>query len=188
MGTMSETQTQLLPLLPLTQGVVFPQMVVTIALETDEAKRAAAAAGEAADQLVLVPRVDGRYAQVGTVAKIESSGDLPNGTRALVIRGTGRVRVGSGEIGAHGALHVHVDPIAEEVPTARTRELAREYRAVVESVLELRGARRIADVLAGVDDPGQLADTAAYSPDLTMEDRIELLETIDVEARLQLAI
>jgi ATP-dependent Lon protease len=163
-------------------------MVVTIALETDEAKRAAAAAGEAADQLVLVPRVDGRYAQVGTVAKIESSGDLPNGTRALVIRGTGRVRVGSGEIGAHGALHVHVDPISEELPTDRTRELAREYRAVVESVLELRGARRIADVLAGVDDPGQLADTAGYSPDLTMEDRIELLETIDVEARLQLAI
>ncbi|HTL85411.1 MAG TPA: LON peptidase substrate-binding domain-containing protein, partial [Acidimicrobiia bacterium] len=185
---MSETQTQLLPLLPLTQGVVFPQMVVTIALETDEAKKAAAAASEAGDQLVLVPQVEGRFAQVGTVAKIESAGDLPNGTRALVIRGTGRARVGSGEIGAHGALHVHVEPIPEELPTPRTRELAREYRAVVESVLELRGARRIADVLAGVDDPGQLADTAAYSPDLTMDDRIELLETVEVEARLQLAI
>jgi ATP-dependent Lon protease len=163
-------------------------MVVTIALETDEAKKAAAAASEAGDQLVLVPQVDGRFAQVGTVAKIESAGDLPNGTRALVIRGTGRARVGSGEIGAHGALHVHVEPIPEELPTPRTRELAREYRAVVESVLELRGARRIADVLAGVDDPGQLADTAAYSPDLTMDDRIELLETVEVEARLQLAI
>jgi ATP-dependent Lon protease len=163
-------------------------MVVTIALETDEAKKAAAAASEAGDQLVLVPQVEGRFAQVGTVAKIESAGDLPNGTRALVIRGTGRARVGSGEIGAHGALHVHVEPIPEELPTPRTRELAREYRAVVESVLELRGARRIADVLAGVDDPGQLADTAAYSPDLTMDDRIELLETVEVEARLQLAI
>jgi len=102
-GTMPETQTQLLPLLPLTQGVVFPQMVVTIALETDESKRAGTAAGEAGNRLVLVPRIDGRFATVGTVAAIESAGDLPNGTRALVIRGVSRARIGSGETGAHGA-------------------------------------------------------------------------------------
>ena len=71
---MSDTQTELLPLLPLTQGVVFPQMVVTIALETDEAKRAGEAAAAAGNRLVLVPRVDGRYATVGTVAQIESAG------------------------------------------------------------------------------------------------------------------
>jgi ATP-dependent Lon protease len=187
---MADTRTLLLPLLPLTQGVVLPQMVVTIALESDEAKHAAAAAAEAdaGNRLVLVPRVDGRYARVGTIATIESSGDLPNGTRALVIRGTGRGRIGPGETGAHGALHVHVEPVPEPAATARARELAREYRAVTEAVLEHRGARRIADVLAGVDDPGQLADTAGYWPDLTMEQRVELLETLDVESRLALAI
>jgi ATP-dependent Lon protease len=185
---MSDTQTELLPLLPLTQGVVFPQMVVTIALETDEAKRAGEAAAQANNRMILVPRIDSTYARVGTVATIESAGDLPNGTRALVIRGVGRARVGTGEIGAEGALHVHVESLDEPRPTARAHELAREYRAVVESVLEQRGARRIADVLAGVDDPGQLADTAAYSPDLTMEQRVQLLETLDVEERLELAI
>src|SRR3954447_12465135 len=187
-GTMSETTTQLLPLLPLTQGVVLPQMVVTIALETDEAIRAGAAAAEAGNQLVLVPRVDGRFATVGTVAKIESEGDLPNGTRALVIRGVGRARIGTGETGSHGALHVRADFVTDERPTPRAHELAREYRAIVETILEHRGARRIADVLAGVDDPGQLADTAAYSPDFSMEQRIELLETVDVEARLELVL
>ena len=185
---MSDTKTQLLPLLPLTQGVVLPQMVVTIALETDEAKRAGAAAADAGDRIVLVPRVDGRFARVGTVAKIESAGDLPNGTRALVIRGVSRGRVGTGELGAHGALHVQVEEIEEAPPTPRARELAREYRAVVETILEYRGARRIADVLAGVDDPGQLADTAAYSPDFSMDQRVELLETVDVEARLELVL
>jgi ATP-dependent Lon protease len=185
---MSETTTQLLPLLPLTQGVVLPQMVVTIALETDEAKGAAGAAEEAGNRLVLVPRVDGRFARVGTVATIESAGDLPNGIRALVIRGTGRAYIGSGETGAGGALHVRVEPIEEPAPTPRARELAREYRAVVETILEFRGARQIADVLAGVDDPSQLADTAAYSPDLTLEQRVQLLETVDVEARLAIAI
>jgi ATP-dependent Lon protease len=185
---MSDTRTELLPLLPLTQGVVLPQMVVTIALETDEAKRAGAAANEGLHRLLLVPRIDGRYASVGTIAQIESSGELPNGTLALVIRGVARARVGSGQTGAHGALHVDAEILGEGGSTARAEELAREYRAVVEAILEHRGARPIADFLAGVDDPGQLADTAAYSPDLTMEQRVQLLETVDIEARLELAL
>src|SRR5436190_13678118 len=185
---MSDTRTELLPLLPLTQGVVLPQMVVTIALETDEARRAGAAANEGSRKLLLVPRVDSRFARVGTIAHIENSGELPNGMLALVVRGVERARVGSGETGPQGALHVNAEPIEEPEPTARARELAREYRAVIETVLEHRGAGRLVDVLAGVDDPSQLADTAAYSPDLTMEQRVQLLETIDVEERLELAL
>ncbi|GIU89813.1 MAG: hypothetical protein KatS3mg010_0912 [Acidimicrobiia bacterium] len=186
---MPDTRTDLLPLLPLSTGVVFPQMVVTITLESDEAKRAAAAAEAAGGRLVLVPRVDDRFAAVGTIAQIESAGDLPNGGgRALVVRGVERGRIGAGVPGVEGALHVSVERVADAAPTARARELAREYRAIVEAILDHRGARRIADVLQGVDDPGQLADTAAYSPDLTMEQRVRLLEAVDVEARLQLAI
>ena len=184
----NETRTDLLPLLPLTQGVVFPQMVVTIALETDEAKQAGAAAEKAGRRLVLVPRVEGRYSTVGTIAQIENAGELPNGTLALVIRGVSRGRVGTGVVGSEGALHVEVEPVEDPAPTARARELAQEYRAVVETILEHRGARRIGDVLAGVDTPGQLADMAAYAPDLDLEQRVELLETVDVEARLELAL
>ncbi len=123
-----------------------------------------------------MPRVDGRYAKVGTIAQIENAGELPNGTLALVIRGVGRARVGTGSVGNEGALHVEVEPVDDPAPTERARELAKEYRAVVETILEHRGARRVADVLAGVDTPGQLADMAAYSPDLELEQRVELLE------------
>ena len=63
--------------------------------------------------------------------------------------------------------------------TGRARELVREYRAVVEASPRSCGRPRIADVLAGVDEPGALADTAGWSPDLTMEQQVELLETID---------
>jgi len=184
----SHTGTELLPMLPLTQGVVFPQMVVTIALETDEAKRAGAAAEKAGRRLVLVPRVDGRYSTVGTIAQIENAGELPNGTLALVIRGVSRAQVGTGSVGTEGALHVEVVAVADPEPTERARELATEYRAVVETILEHRGARRIGDILAGVDTPGQLADMAAYAPDLALEQRVELLESVDVEARLELAL
>ena len=58
----------------------------------------------------------------------------------------------------------------------------------METILEHRGARGIGDILAGVDTPGQLADMAAYAPELDLEQRVELLETLDVEARLELAL
>ncbi len=188
MGTMSDTRTELLPLLPLTNGVVLPQMVVTLTLESDEARRAAAAAEAVNGRMVLVPRLDGRYSSVGTITQIESAGELPNGSRALVIRGIARARIGTGVPGEHGALHVEVEQLSDGLATEATRALANEYRAIIEAILEHRGARRIADALAELDDPGQLADTAAYSPDLTLEQRVALLEAVAVEARLELAI
>src|SRR6202795_387688 len=100
----------LLPLLPLSTGVVLPQMVVTLVLETDEARAAADAAtaadGNAGGRVLLVPRVNGTYARVGTVARIESEGELPNGLRALVLRGLHRAVVGSGVAGTGDALWV----------------------------------------------------------------------------------
>ena len=84
---MSETETLTLPVLPLANGAVLPQMVVTIALETDEAKDAAQAAREGDGRLVLVPRADGRYSRIGTIARVENAGELGNGLQALVVRG-----------------------------------------------------------------------------------------------------
>ncbi|HEX4490677.1 MAG TPA: endopeptidase La [Acidimicrobiia bacterium] len=185
---MPETETLTLPVLPLANGAVLPQMVVTIALETDEARAAAQAARDGDGRLVLVPKADGRYSRIGTVARVENAGELGNGLQALVVRGLARARVGSGSPGASGALHVTIEPIDEGTPNARTRELAREYRAIVEELLEQRGLRRLVGMIQGVDEPGALADSATYWPDLTQEQRIELLETVDVEARLELVI
>jgi len=186
---MAGTRTESLPLLPLNTGVVLPQMVVTIALETDEARRAGRAAAAAGDRLLLVPRVDGRYAAVGTVAAVESSGDLPGGAPALVVRGLHRARISGAAVpGPDGALSVVVESIVDSTITARATELAREYRVLVETILERRGARRLAGLLQGADDPGALADTAGYWPELSTEQRVELLETVDTEARLELVV
>src|SRR5438128_4950851 len=163
-------------------------MVVTIALETDQARAAWAAASEAERQLLLVPVVDGRYARVGTVAFVEDAGDLRSGLQALVVRGLNRAVIGSGVPGTGAALWVQVEPVDEPPATERARELAREYRAVVENILDYRGARQIAEALRGITDPGAMADTAGYSPDLSFEQKVEVLETIDVEARLELVL
>jgi ATP-dependent Lon protease len=175
--------TQALPLLPLTTGVVLPGMVVTLTIESDEA----AAAVEAADgaELLLVPRLDGRYARIGTVAKVEDVGRLRGGQEALVIRGLHRAVVGLGVPGTGEATWVQVESPADGEPTARARELAREYRAVAEAIAESRGAPQVAEFLRGISDPGAIADTSGYSPDLSFEQKIEVLETVDVERRLE---
>jgi ATP-dependent Lon protease len=174
-----------LPLLPLSTGVVLPQMVVTLALETDEAKAAADAMGDDG-QLLLVPRVDGRYARVGTIARVESAGELPNGVRALVLRGIQRAVVGVGVAGTSSGLWVEAEPVDDSAePSEHARELARDYRAIVGAIAERLGAGRLREALRGVTDPGALADTAGWWPDLEAERKLELLETLDVEERLE---
>jgi ATP-dependent Lon protease len=185
---MPELSVETLPLLPVTSGVVLPGMVVTATLETPEARAAATAAADAGRQLLLVPRVDGRYARIGTVCKIENAGELPGGQLAVVVRGLHRARIGSGVAGTGEATWVEVERVPDEPPTARAHELAREYRAVVENILEARGAAQVAEMLRGITDPGQMADTAVYSPDLSFEQKVEVLETVDVEQRLEKAL
>ncbi len=186
---MADTETQTLPLLPLTTGVVLPQMVVTLALESPEARAAADGALAAGRHLLLVPRLDGRYSTVGTVAVIENEGDLPGGQRALVLRGIGRAVVGSVVPSDHPGLWVEADTVHEHsTDSGRTRELVREYRAVVRAIAERLGTRRAADALLGVDDPGALADTAGWWPDLSVERKVELLEELDGVLRLERAL
>ena len=179
---------QTLPLLPLTSGVVLPGMVFTMALETDEAKAAADAAGQVGGRLVLVPHVEGRYASVGVIAEILEVGELPNGPLAMVIRGVERATIGTAVPGTGQALWIQVDPVAPVAETPTAHELAREYRAVLENILLSRGANRTAERLRDVSGPSQIADISGYSTDLTLAQKVEVLETIDVEARLRLVL
>ncbi len=78
------------------------------------------------------------------------------------------------------------------IPTpvdGKTRNLEREYRAIVEEILEVRGDDgRIASFLRSITEPGALADTGGYSPDLSYENKVRLLQTLDVTERLELAL
>jgi len=186
---MADLDTLTLPLLPLTTGVVLPGMVVTLTLESPEARAAVDAAVSDDDRLlVLVPRLDGRYARVGTIAKIEDLGKIRGGTEALVIRGLARATIGVGVAGTGEATWVQLEPVADEPASERAESLAREYRATIESIVEARGVPAVAEFLRGLSDPGQIADIAGYSPDLSFERKVEVLETIDVERRLELVL
>jgi ATP-dependent Lon protease len=160
-------------------------MAFTMALETEEARAAVDSAGSAGGRLVLVPHIEGRYATIGVICEILETGDLPGGPPAAVVRGLQRATIGTGVPGTGRALWIQVDPIDEPAHSSTAQELAREYRAVLENILLSRGARRMAERLREVTDPSQIADLAGYSPDLSLEDKMKVLETIDVTERLR---
>jgi ATP-dependent Lon protease len=185
---MMDKERQTLPMLPLTSGVVLPGMVFTLALETDEAKAAAEAAGPVGSELVLVPRIDGRYSSVGVVAKIVDVGELPGGAAAIAVSGERRALLGSAVPGTGQALWVQADDVNEPPETPAVVELAREYRAVLENILLSRGARAMAEQLRHVSGASRIADVSGYSPDLSAAQKLQILETVDVEARLRLVL
>ncbi|MBJ7608261.1 MAG: endopeptidase La [Candidatus Dormibacteraeota bacterium] len=181
---MTELTSELLPILPLDDVVVLPGMTVTLAIEGDTQKAAVSAAQTGNRLLLLVPRISGTFSGIGTVARLEESGKLPTGAEVSIIRGLHRARLGSGQSDIGGALWVQVEPLPDGEPTDGARELAREYRALIETLLESRGAGRVIDSVRSVRHPGHLADLAGYSPDLSVDQRLKLLETLDIEARL----
>jgi ATP-dependent Lon protease len=170
---------QLLRLIPLDDTVVFPNMGITLTIDVGDDER-----------VVLVPRHENEFLEVGTIAEVTEHIRLPGGGRAVAISGEHRALIGAAQTGPTGELRVEVDerPDAEPVD-GHTRDLEREYRAVVEEILELRGDDgRIAAFLRAIAEPGALADSAGYSPNLSYEQKVELLRTLDVTERLELAV
>src|SRR3954462_9108936 len=142
------------------------------------------------ERVLLVPRHDGEYAKVGTVAEIADRVRLPGGVGAVQLVGLHRGIAGAAHTDVQGRLRVEVQEQPDVEPAGvKTRELEREYRAVVEEILELRGDDgRISAFVRSIGEVGTLADTAAYAPEITFEQRIELLEAVDVVERLELAL
>ena len=170
---------QRLRLIPLDDTVVFPNMGITLTIDVGDDER-----------VVLVPRHEGEFLEVGTIAEVSEQIRLPGGGRAVAISGEHRALIGAAQTGPGGELLVEVDERPDQEPTdKRTRELEREYRATVEEILELRGDDgRIAAFLRAIAEPGALADSAGYSPNISYEQKVELLRTLDVTDRLELAV
>jgi ATP-dependent Lon protease len=166
-------------LVPLEDTVVFPGMNVTLTVDVGEE-----------DRVLLVPRHESEYAAVGTIAEVSDRVRLPGGGRAVALEGLHRGVIGAAHTDSMGRLRAEVEEKPDEnPPPVQTRELEREYRAVVEEILDLREADdRVREFLRAITEAGALADTCAYAPDVTFAQRVELLETVDVVERLQFSL
>src|SRR5687767_2461720 len=166
-------------LVPMDDTVVFPTMDVTLPVDVGDE-----------DRVLLIPRHDKEFAKVGTIAEVTDTVRLPGGARAVQLSGLARGVAGAAHTDHAGRLRVEVTESTDDIPVdGRTRDLEREYRAVVEEILELRGVDdRVGAWLRAIGEPGPLADTIGYAPDISFEDKVRVLETLDVSERLEVAV
>jgi ATP-dependent Lon protease len=165
-------------LIPLDEAIVFPSITATLTVDTGDE-----------DRVFLLPRQNGEFGRIGVVAEVIEHGQLPGGAHVATVVGLHRGLAGAAEPDGD-ELRVDVQEIHDGHPQdEQTTELMQEYRAVVEEILELRGAdERVGMFLRSIEEPGALADTTGYSPDLSREQKVKLIEAVDVKARLELAI
>jgi ATP-dependent Lon protease len=166
-------------LIPLEDAVLFPGMTVTLPIDAGEERR-----------VLLVPRHGNEYANVGVVAEVGERVRLPGRNGAVLLTGLHRGIAQAAKVDGDGGLRVEVDERPDPPGSpGRTAELAREFRAVVAEILELRGDDgRVNAFVHSISEPGALADVSGYAPDLTYAQKVELLQTFDVEQRLELAL
>jgi ATP-dependent Lon protease len=168
-----------LRLIALDDTVVFPGMSIPLRIDVGEDRR-----------VFLVPRHGNDYAAVGVVADVVEQARLHGRGKMAVLTALYRGVAGAARPGPDGSLRVEIEERPDQTPPAsRTADLEREYRAVVQEILALRDAdERITAFVRSITEPGALADTAGYAPDLTFEQKRELLQTLDVVERLTLAL
>jgi len=184
-----------LPLLPLRDVVVFPHMVIPLFVGRPKSIKALEAAMEAGRQIMLVaqkaagkdePRADDMF-EIGCVSSILQMLKLPDGTVKVLVEGI--QRASTKEISDNGEHFV-----AESVPVAPQTETSPEVEALRRAVtqqfdqyvkLNKKIPPEILTSIAGIDDPGRLADTIAAHLPLKLEAKQSVLDLFDIAQRLE---
>ncbi len=193
----TETRTRELPLVALRETVIFPEMIVPLQVGREKSVNALNAAVAEGSMIALVTQRRAEMEEIGdpaelysigTLAKIAQVVQLQDGTVRAIVQGQSRLRV-------HGFVSTspHIVATVEELPDASPKDL--EVEAMMKTVQAQMdqyvqsGAPvppEAAVAARNITEPGLLADMVAYSPDMSTEQRQELLETIDVVERLKL--
>ncbi|WCE04558.1 endopeptidase La [Pseudoxanthomonas sp. JBR18] len=195
----SEPQILDLPVLPLRDVVVFPHMVIPLFVGRDKSMRALEQAMAADKRILLVaqksaetddPAANDLY-QIGTLAQVLQLLKLPDGTIKVLVEGVSRVAV-SEIVDRDSSLYGQ----GEEIEVDENTE-SREVEAVARSLMSLfeqyvktnrKLPPELLQTLAGIDEPGRLADTIAAHLGVRLSDKQKLLETIPVGERLELLV
>jgi ATP-dependent Lon protease len=187
-----------LPLVALRETVIFPEMIVPLQVGRDKSVAALNAAVAEGGRIALVTQRQAdqeditdpaQLYAVGTVAKIAQVVQLQDGTVRAIIQGQARMRL-HGFAQTEPFIRARIEELSEGPTTdVEVQALMRSVQAQVEQYVQV-GAPvppEAAVAARNITEPGLLADMTAYSPDMTTEQRQELLETIDVAERLRIA-
>jgi ATP-dependent Lon protease len=186
-----------LPLVALRETVIFPEMIVPLQVGRDKSVAALNAAVAADGPIALVTQRQAEREdiaepaelyEVGTLAKIAQVVQLQDGTVRAIVQGQNRVKV-LGFVQTDPYIVVRIEELKDVTPEGiEVQALMRSVQSQIEQYVA-NGAPvppEAAVAARNISEPGLLADMVAYSPDLSTEQRMELLETTDVVERLKI--
>ena len=191
------TEPRVLPLVALRETVIFPEMIVPLQVGREKSVKALDKAVNGDSLIALVTQrqaereeiesTDELY-DVGTLAKIAQVVQAQDGTVRAIVQGQQRLRL-LGFESTKDYISANVQVIDDEAPEdLEVQALVRTVQGQIEQYVQ-SGAPvppEAAVAARNITEPGLLADIVAYSPDMTTEQRQELLETLDVVERLKL--
>ncbi|HYN70696.1 MAG TPA: endopeptidase La [Candidatus Eisenbacteria bacterium] len=186
-----------LPLVALRETVIFPEMIVPLQVGREKSVAALNAAVESGGPIALVTQRTAdqedindpsELYSIGTLAKIAQVVQLQDGTVRAIVQGQSRLRVhGFNQTGPY--IRARIEELPDVTSSGvEVQALMRSVQAQVEQYVQA-GAPvppEAAVAARNITEPGLLADMTAYSPDMSTEQRQELLETIDIAERLKL--
>ncbi|WP_374087426.1 endopeptidase La [Methylomicrobium lacus] len=186
----------LVPVLPLRDVVVYPHMVIPLFVGRERSIDALDAAMKDNKQILLVaqreaevdePDFDDLY-RIGTLANILQLLKLPDGTVKVLVEGSERSQVLKYiETGSYFSAQVQA---LEDQLTSSVQEQEVLQRTAISSFdqyvkLNNKIPPEVLNALAGIDDLSRLADTIAAHMALKVNEKQNILETIDVGKRLE---
>ena len=183
------------PLLPLRDVVVFPHMVIPLFVGRPKSIKAMEIAMEAGKSILLVaqksaakdePTPEDMY-DIGCISNILQMLKLPDGTVKVLVEGSQRARIQeiADQRTHYSALAAPVPP--EPVDTTEVEAMRRALVAQFDQYVKLNKKipPEILTSLAGIEEPGRLADTVAAHLPLKLEQKQKVLEMFDVKQRLE---
>ncbi|MBU6420812.1 MAG: endopeptidase La [Gammaproteobacteria bacterium] len=185
----------LVPVLPLRDVVVYPHMVIPLFVGRDKSIKALDHSMQAGKQILLIaqksPEVDdpkdSDLYRVGTLATILQMVKLPDGTVKVLVEGGDRARIQQINDAEYFSAMAAVVRVQGQYDEREVDVLMRSALSLFDQYVKLNKKipPELLTSLAGVDQPGRLADTIAAHMQLKLDEKQKILELEDVRARLE---
>ena len=185
-----------LPLLPLRDIVVFPQMIVSLFVGRERSVKALEAVMSGDRQIFLVSQINpadedparDKLYDVGTIAKVVQLLKLPDGTVKVLVEGEARARLASLD-DVDGRFQAVIEPLEDDLETevdtdTLMKTVAKQFEQYTRANRKV--APEIASAIGEIEDASKLADTVASNLNLKISDKQALLAEINVGKRLEL--
>jgi ATP-dependent Lon protease len=184
-----------LPLLPLRDVVVYPQIVQPLFVGRPRSIRSLEVAMHSHKQVLLVaqknasdddPGIKDIYA-VGTIATILQLIRLPDGTVKVLVEGVTRARIRSAvlvdDYFQSQVVPLHSDALPEKQGQLLLKSLLSQFDQYVQ--LSRKIPPEVMSSISGIDEPGRMVDTIASHMSLQLQEKQNLLELVNLEARIE---